>query len=70
MPGPTPARPRHYFRVSALGTALTQRMFDLDWIRRTNQRCAVVHTDTGRHGLTGTFGVPENWDDQPEPCPC
>jgi hypothetical protein len=56
---------RHHL-AGALGAALTQRMFDLDWIRRTNQRRAIELTDTGRHGLTDTFGVPANWDDQPE----
>jgi len=56
---------RHHL-AGALGAALTQRMFDLDWIRRTNQRRAIALTDTGRHGLTDTFGVPANWDDQSE----
>lgn len=52
---------RHHL-AGALGTALTGRMFELDWIRRINQRRAVVLTDTGRQGLTDTFGVPEKWD--------
>ena len=52
---------RHHL-AGALGAALTQRMFDLDWIRRINQRRAVVLTDNGRRGLTQTFDVPENWD--------
>ncbi|OBB96531.1 helix-turn-helix transcriptional regulator [Mycobacterium sp. 852002-40037_SCH5390672] len=55
---------RHHL-AGALGAALTRRMFDLDWIRRVNQRRAVVLTDTGRKGLTETFGVPENWE-QPD----
>ena len=52
---------RHHL-AGALGAALTRRMFDLGWIRRIDQRRAVVLTDTGRQGLTDTFGVPENWD--------
>lgn len=52
---------RHHL-AGALGAALTQRMFDLDWIRRINQRRAVVLTNTGRLGLTDAFGVPDNWD--------
>lgn len=52
---------RHHL-AGALGAALTRRLFDLDWIRRINQRRAVVLTDTGRQGLTETFAVPENWD--------
>lgn len=52
---------RHHL-AGALGAALTRRMFDLNWIRRINQRRAVVLTDTGRQGLTETLGVPENWD--------
>lgn len=52
---------RHHL-AGALGVALTRRMFDLDWIRRINQRRAVVLTDIGLQGLAETFGVPENWD--------
>lgn len=52
---------RHHLG-GALGAALARRMFDLDWIRRIDQRRAVVLTDTGRQGLTRTFGVPEDWD--------
>lgn len=52
---------RHHL-AGPLGAALTRRMFDLDWIRRVNQRRAVVLTDAGRQGLSDTFGVPENWD--------
>ncbi|CAG6852609.1 hypothetical protein PICSAR240_03957 [Mycobacterium avium subsp. paratuberculosis] len=36
-------------------------MFDLDWIRRINQRRAVVLTETGRLGLADTFNLPVNW---------
>ncbi len=52
---------RHHL-AGALGVALTRRMFDLDWIRRINQRRAVVLTDTGRQGLAETFGLPKHWD--------
>lgn len=52
---------RHHL-AGPLGAALTQRMFDLDWIRRVNQRRAVVLTDLGRQGLADTFGVPANWE--------
>lgn len=52
---------RHHL-AGALGAALTQRLFDLDWIRHINQRRAVVVTDAGRQGLGDTFGLPANWD--------
>jgi DNA-binding transcriptional ArsR family regulator len=52
---------RHHL-AGALGAALTRRLFDLDWIRRINQRRAVVLTDTGRQGLAETVGLPETWD--------
>ncbi|OMC24990.1 transcriptional regulator [Mycobacterium colombiense] len=52
---------RHHL-AGALGVALTRRMFDLDWIRRINQRRAVVLTDTGRQGISDAFGVAEDWD--------
>lgn len=52
---------RHHL-AGTLGAALTRRMFDLEWIRRINQRRAVVLTDTGRQGITDAFGLPENWD--------
>lgn len=45
-----------------LGAALTQRLFELDWIRRTGQRRAVVLTDAGQHGLQSRFGLTERWD--------
>ncbi len=40
-----------------LGTAVTDRLFTVDWIRRTPRRRAVVLTDAGRQGLHDTFGV-------------
>lgn len=53
---------RHHL-AGPLGTALTSRLFDLDWIRHTNTRRAVALTDTGRYGLHDTFDVPVAWDD-------
>ncbi|MGB7797815.1 MAG: helix-turn-helix transcriptional regulator [Pseudonocardiaceae bacterium] len=52
---------RHHL-AGALGNALTSRLFDLDWIRRSKRPRAVTLTDAGRHGLHSTFGVPENWE--------
>ncbi len=52
---------RHHL-AGALGNALTRRLFDLDWIRRSKRPRAVTLTDAGRHGLHSTFGVPENWE--------
>jgi DNA-binding transcriptional ArsR family regulator len=52
---------RHHL-AGPLGSALTSRLFDLDWIQRSNDSRAVTLTDAGRHGLHATFGVPENWD--------
>lgn len=55
---------RHHL-AGPLGTALTARLLDLDWIQRTNRRRAVVLTDHGQRGLHDTFGVPEHWDAEP-----
>jgi len=55
---------RHHL-AGPLGAALTHRMFDLGWLRRSDQRRVVHLTETGRHGLRETFGVPDNWEDQP-----
>lgn len=52
---------RHHL-AGPLGTALTARLLDLDWIQRTNRRRALVLTDPGRSGLHDTFGLPEDWD--------
>ena len=54
---------RHHL-AGPLGAALTDRMFDLGWLRRTDQRRVVHLTDAGRHGLHDTFGVPEDWDER------
>jgi hypothetical protein len=59
---------RHHL-AGPLGAALTHRMFDLGWLRRTDQRRVVHLTETGRHGLRETFGMLENWDDQPHSDP-
>lgn len=52
---------RHHL-AGPLGTALTGRLFDLDWIRRTSRRRVVRLTDRGRTGLHEALGVPLNWD--------
>ena len=52
---------RHHL-AGPLGTALTGRLFDLDWIRRTSRRRVVRLTDRGRTGLREALGVPLNWD--------
>ena len=54
---------RHHL-AGPLGAALTDRMFDLGWLRRTDQRRVVHLTEAGRHGLHDTFGVPEDWDER------
>jgi DNA-binding transcriptional ArsR family regulator len=46
---------RHHL-AGALGTAVADRMFALDWIRRGRKR-AVTVTDEGRQGLSECFGV-------------
>lgn len=43
--------------AGALGAALTGRLFELDWLRRTTVNRAVRLTDTGRTGLASTFGM-------------
>lgn len=54
---------RHHL-AGPLGAALTSRLLDLDWIRHTPQRRAVLLTDAGSRGLCDTFGVPERWEDE------
>lgn len=54
---------RHHL-VGPLGTAFTARLFELDWIRRADTHRAVTLTDTGRVGLSDTFGMPDDWDEQ------
>jgi hypothetical protein len=52
---------RHHL-AGPLGTALTGRLFDLDWIRHTSRRREVRLTDRGRTGLHEALSVPVNWD--------
>ncbi|MFE2446872.1 ArsR/SmtB family transcription factor [Streptomyces sp. NPDC021218] len=47
---------RHHL-AGALGAALTDRLFALDWIRRGSRRRVIHLTDAGRTGLERTFGV-------------
>lgn len=42
-----------------LGTAVTDRLLELDWIRRGSRRRTITLTDAGRRGLRETFGVAE-----------
>lgn len=53
---------RHHL-AGPLGNALTARLLDLEWIRRTDRRRAVAVTDAGHEGLCATFGVARDWDD-------
>jgi DNA-binding transcriptional ArsR family regulator len=46
---------RHHL-AGPLGTALTDRLFELDWIRRGRRR-AVVLTEAGKTGLEDVFGA-------------
>jgi DNA-binding transcriptional ArsR family regulator len=43
--------------AGALGAALTDHLFDLDWIRRAERSRAVHVTDQGRKGLAEVFGI-------------
>lgn len=49
---------RRHHLAGALGAALTDRLFTLDWLRTGRPRRAVRLTDAGRTGLAATFGVP------------
>ena len=49
-----------------LGTALADRLFALDWVRRSDRRRVVRLTDSGRENLPGTLGLPSNWDQPAE----
>ena len=49
-----------------LGTALADRLFALDWVRRTDRRRVVRLTDSGRENLPGTLGLPRDWDQPAE----
>jgi DNA-binding transcriptional ArsR family regulator len=52
---------RHHL-AGALGTALTTRLLELDWIRRGARPRAATLTDSGRVGLHEVFGLPCDWD--------
>ncbi|MFD7501404.1 ArsR/SmtB family transcription factor [Streptomyces sp. NPDC059850] len=47
---------RHHL-AGALGAALTDRLFELDWIRRGTRRRVIDVTETGAAGLARTFGI-------------
>lgn len=58
------AERRHHL-AGALGAAITNRLFELDWLRRGKARRVVRLTDVGRTGLHETFGLPLDWDTRP-----
>jgi DNA-binding transcriptional ArsR family regulator len=58
---------RHHL-AGPLGTALTDRLFALGWLRRTARRRVVLLSDAGRAG-PGRLGVPEDWDAAPATVP-
>lgn len=59
------AERRHHL-AGALGAAVANRLFGLDWLRRGRARRVVHLTEAGRTGLHETFGLPLDWD-QPSP---
>ncbi|MES4906758.1 MULTISPECIES: winged helix-turn-helix domain-containing protein [unclassified Streptomyces] len=59
---------RHHL-AGALGAALTDRLFERDWIRRGGHRRVVLLTDAGRTGFERAFGVCPTWDRLPEQPP-
>jgi DNA-binding transcriptional ArsR family regulator len=56
---------RHHL-AGPLGTALADRLFALDWVRRSDRRRVVRLTDSGRENLPGTLGLPSDWDQPAE----
>ena len=53
---PRLVRAAHHL-AGPLGTALADRLFALDWVRRTDRRRVVRVTDSGRENLPGTLGL-------------
>ena len=51
---------RHHL-AGPLGAALTDRLFALGWLRRTDRRRVVLLSDAGRAGLE-RLGLPDDWD--------
>ena len=51
--------------AGGLGAALTNRLFDLDWLRRAPTFRAVRLTDAGRAGLATAFGITVDEDGSP-----
>lgn len=47
---------RRYHLAGALGAALTERLFQLEWIKRRPSGRAVQLTEAGLNGLTSAFG--------------
>ncbi|WP_163506170.1 ArsR/SmtB family transcription factor [Fodinicola acaciae] len=47
---------RHHL-AGALGAALADRLFELDWLRRAPSPRVVLVTDAGRAGLSDSFGI-------------
>ncbi|MFC5833612.1 ArsR/SmtB family transcription factor [Nonomuraea insulae] len=55
---------RHHL-AGALGAAIADRLFALEWLRRGRARRVVQLTEAGQAGLYETFGVPLDWADSP-----
>ncbi len=53
---------QHHHLAGPLGTAVTTRLFERDWIVRGPQRRVVRLTESGAAGLHRTFGLPLDWD--------
>ena len=51
---------RHHL-AGPLGTALADRLFALDWVRRTDRRRVVRLTEAGRENLPETLGLAPDW---------
>ncbi len=51
---------RHHL-AGPLGVAVARRLFELDWVRRTQQPRAVRLTEQGEQALRTTFGLAPGW---------